>query len=83
MKGEELKELIMEVLKEEIDENWRRWIQSMVNTIEEESNGQSMDVGEAYDILKTNFRADAPSREMFQKAAKEALEILRVDKKIH
>lgn len=64
----------------ESNDNWNRWIQSMVETVKDslmEREEYHTDIGEAYDILKSNFRADAPSHEMFDRASKEAIEILK------
>jgi len=60
----------------ESDENWKLWVNSMVQNVEEEYDFVGGDIGRAYDLLKTNFRAEAPSREMFDKACKEALTVL-------
>lgn len=67
----------------ESDDNWKQWVQGMVQNVQEEEEFVSGDTGRAYDLLKTNFRADAPSREMFEKACKEALTILIKSKVIH
>ena len=70
-----LKSLIIES-----DNNWNQWVRSMVltviDTLSEEGNS-STDAGYAYDIIKTNFRADAPTRDMFDKACKESITILK------
>jgi len=68
------------LIKENSDENWKRWINSMVSTVHDTliENGESFtDVYMAYDIIKTNFRADAPSRDMFEKASKQSIDILK------
>lgn len=56
------------------------WVDSMVGTVEDylvETGDKNIDVYTAYDILKTNFRADAPSRELFDVACKRAIEKLK------
>jgi len=75
-----LKQLIFES-----NDNWNRWIKSMINTVQDtliEDGHSFIDVGEAYDIIKTNFRADAPSIDIFDKACKEAIVILKNNKTI-
>jgi hypothetical protein len=75
--------LVKQRLKEAEDPNWTRWVQSMVSTVEDyltvdcDPPQKFTDIGEAYDVIKTNFRADAPSDDMFQRATKEALDILK------
>ena len=64
----------------ETDEKWNAWVQSMVATVEDtllEMGEHYTHEGEVYDILKTNFRADAPSRDMFNKASAQAIGILK------
>lgn len=73
-----LRKLIKEVINEiQKDENWKRWVTSMVLTVEESLAENEYpiptDSGTAYDIIKTDFRADAPSRDMFDAACKEAI----------
>ena len=67
----------------EADNHWKNWVASMVSTVEEEPDFVMGDGGRAYDLIKTNFRADAPSREMFNKACAEALRILKTKGTIH
>jgi len=67
---------LSKLIQEIEDVHWKRWVDSMVQTFIEQSGG-STDPGEAYDIIKTNFRSDAPSRDVFNKASREAMEILR------
>lgn len=67
-------------VNENADPKFNNWVNSMVNTVEEslmEMGQTQTDVGEAYDIIKTNFRADSPSNELFQKACREALSSLK------
>lgn len=69
----------------ESDDNWKRWVNSMVSTVNDrmiEDNIQKIDVGEAYDIIKVDFRAESPTRDMFDKACKEALTILKQQGKL-
>ena len=70
----------------EIEEsNLMRWVGSMVNTVKDhmlDGRQPYIDVGEAYDIIKTDFRADSPSIEEFEKACKKALDILTKEGKI-
>lgn len=73
---------LLPIVKEIKDQNWINWVNSMVQNVEEESDFVSGDIGRAYDLLKTNFRADSPSRDMFNQACKEALTILKQQKKI-
>lgn len=70
-----------DIVKENVDPNWSGWVNSMVLTVQDmfnEAGSPTGDVYEAYDIIKTNFRADAPSRDMFEKACKEAINLLKV-----
>lgn len=72
-------------LLESTDDNWNRWIQSMVSTVKDylSENGEShTDAYMAYDIIKSDFRANSPSNEMFQKASNQAIEILKQNKLI-
>ena len=75
-------------LKSLIFENpdmWNKWINSMVLTIEDymmEDDQSVIDVYTAYDYLKSDFRAQSPSRDMFEKAVKETIEILKQKGKI-
>jgi hypothetical protein len=65
---------------------WRRWVDSMVITIENyraEENLNTVDEGWAYDILKTDYRAESPNDEMFSKACGEALQILKRKGVVH
>jgi len=67
------------------DDNWKRWVASMVSTVNEtmlENGIKKIDVGEAYDIIKSDFRAESPSRDMFDKACKEALMVLKQQGKL-
>lgn len=67
------------LIQESEDTNWNNWVASMVSTIEDyiaEERVKFTDVYTAYDYLKSCFRADAPSRDMFEKASKEAIRIL-------
>lgn len=62
------------------DANWDGWIQSMVQTIEDyllETSQHTCNEYDAYALLKTDFRADAPSKQIFEKAAAEAIAKLK------
>ena len=68
-----------DIVKENVDPRFNRWVGSMVNHVEEslaEMGASKTDTGNAYDIIKTNFRANAPSQELFDRACKEAIVIL-------
>jgi len=68
-----------DIVKENVDPRFDRWVGSMVNHVEEslaEMGVSKTDTGNAYDIIKTNFRANAPSQELFDRACKEAIVIL-------
>jgi hypothetical protein len=67
------------MIKEE-DANWNRWVESMVGTVRDhllETQQRTCDEYEAYDILKTDFRAEAPSHKMFEQAVKQAIDKLK------
>lgn len=69
-----------DVVNESADIRWTKWIQNMVSTIEyhiAEIDEPSISEYEAYDILKTSFQSNAPYQDMFQKACKEVLVILK------
>lgn len=77
-----LRKLIREAINEiQKDENWKKWVASMVLTVEESLREYEYDIptdsGTAYDIIKTNFRADSPNDDMFQQACKEAITELK------
>jgi len=75
--------IVQQRLKEAEDANWTRWVQSMVSTVRDhltidcDPPKRFTDTYEAYDVIKTNFRANAPSDDMFQKAVKQAIDILK------
>lgn len=77
-----LRKLIREAINEiQKDENWKKWVASMVLTVEESLREYEYDIpadsGVAYDMIKTSFRADAPNDDMFQEACKEAIAELK------
>jgi hypothetical protein len=68
------------IVNEEVDPKFDRWVKSMVNTVEESvvEMGQSqIDIEEAYDIIKSNYRSSSPSQEIFDRACREAVKILK------
>lgn len=68
------------VNESDVDTKWLRWVGSMVNSVEDavyERGESQTDMYEAYDIIKTEFRANAPSLDMFARASREAVNILK------
>lgn len=69
-----------DIVKEDGSIQFDKWVNSMVNTVEEhviETEQPYISVYESYDILKTTFRTNTMSHELFEKACKEAIQILK------